>query len=89
MISILVTLILGGLAGWLASILVNRNDQMGIFWNIVVGVIGAVLANLFLAPLFGIEADLSTFSLSSFLMAVLGASVLLFTVNLITRKRVR
>lgn len=89
MISLLVTLILGGIAGWLASIIVNRNEQMGIFWNIIVGIIGAILANFVLAPFIGVQADLSTFSLGSFVMAVLGASLLLVIVNLITRKRVR
>ena len=89
MTSLLVTLILGGIAGWLASIIVNRNEQMGIVWNIIVGIVGAVLANFVLAPLVGVQADLSTFSLSAFIMSVLGASLLLVIVNLITRKRVR
>lgn len=89
MISLLVTLVLGGLAGWLASIIVNRNEQMGIFWNILVGIVGAILANFVLAPFIGIQADLATFSLSSFVMAVLGASLLLVIVNLITRRRIR
>lgn len=89
MITLLVTLVLGGLAGWLASIIVNRNEQIGIFWNIIVGIIGAALANFILAPLVGVEASVSSFSLCSFIMAVLGASLLLVIVNLITRKRVR
>lgn len=88
MISLLVTLLLGGIAGWLASIIVNRNEQMGIVWNVIVGIIGAVIANFVLAPMVGVSADLSTFSLGSFIMAVLGASLLLVIVNLITRKRV-
>lgn len=87
--TLLVVLILGGLAGWLASIIVNRNEQMGIFLNIVVGVIGAALANFVLAPLIGVPADLTSFSLGSFLMSVLGAALLLVIVNLITRRRIR
>lgn len=51
MISLLVTLLLGGIAGWLASIIVNRNEQMGIVWNVIVGIIGAVIANFVLAPM--------------------------------------
>lgn len=86
---LLIVLIIGGLAGWIASIIVNRNEQMGIFWNIVVGILGAALANLILAPLLGVSADLSSFNLSSFLVAILGSSILLALVNLITRKRIR
>lgn len=87
--SLIIAIILGGLAGWIASILVNRNDQMGLIWNIVIGIIGAGLANLVAAPLIGVEASVTEFSLSSFLMSVLGASLLLIVVNLITRKRIR
>lgn len=86
---LLIILVLGGLAGWIASIIVNKNEQMGILWNIVVGILGAWLANVVLAPLIGIPADLSTFSLGSFVMAVLGASLLLVIFNLIAHKRVR
>lgn len=89
MLSLLITLLLGGLAGWIASIIVNRNEQMGVFWNIVVGIVGALVANLLLAPLVGIKANLDSFSLGSFVMAVLGAVLLLVVVNLITRKQIR
>ena len=85
----LITLLLGGFAGFFASLLLNRNEGMGIALNIIVGVVGAFLANLLLAPLFGVEARLDTFSLSGFLMSVLGAVVLLGLVNLVTRKRIR
>ena len=85
----LITLLLGGLAGYLASIILNRNESMGVVLNIVVGVVGAFLANLLLAPLFGVEARLDTFSLSGFLMSVVGAVVLLAIVNLFTRRSVR
>ena len=87
--AILLTLILGGLAGWIASLILNRDGSMGIILNIVVGIVGAFLANLFLAPLFGIAATLTTISLGGFLMSVLGAIVLLAIVNLFTRGRIR
>ncbi len=86
---IILTLILGGLAGWLASIILNRNENQGIFLNIVVGIIGAFLANWLLAPLFGIPAVLNELSLSGFLMSVAGSIVLLAIVNLITRRSLR
>lgn len=86
---ILLTLIFGGLAGWLASIIVNRNESMGIVTNVVVGIIGAFLANWLLAPLFDTTARLDTFSLTGFLMSVLGAVVLLVVINLVTLRRWR
>lgn len=86
---ILLTLVLGGLAGWLASIIVNRNEQQGIIGNVVVGIVGALLANWLLAPLFDTTARLDTFSLSGFVLSVLGAIVLLVVVNLFTVRRWR
>lgn len=86
---IILTLVLGGVAGWLASLITNRDAQQGVVLNIVVGIVGAFLANLLLAPLFGVKAVLGELSLSGFLMSVLGAVVLLVIVNLFTRHSVR
>lgn len=86
---ILITLLLGGLAGWLASLVMNRDANQGVLLNIVVGVVGAFLANLILAPLLGVEAVLDQVTLAGFLMAVLGAVVLLAIVNLFTRRSIR
>jgi uncharacterized membrane protein YeaQ/YmgE (transglycosylase-associated protein family) len=86
---LLLTLLLGGLAGWLASMLMNRDAEQGVLLNIVVGVVGAFLANLVLAPLLGVPAVLDQVTLWGFVMAVLGAVVLLAIVNLFTRKRLR
>lgn len=86
---LILTILLGGLAGWLASIVMHRDADQGVLLNIVVGVLGAFLANIFLAPLLGVEAVLGEVTLWGFLMAVLGAVVLLAIVNLFTRNRVR
>lgn len=86
---LLITILLGGIAGWLASKIMNRDSEQGIILNVVVGIVGALLANLLLAPLFGVEANISEFSLGGFLMAVLGATLLLAIVNLFTRKSLR
>lgn len=86
---ILLTLILGGLAGWIASKLLNRDHEMGIILNIALGIVGALLANWLLAPIFDKSAQLDTVSFSGFLMSVLGATVLLAIINLITTRRVR
>lgn len=76
-------LVFGGVAGWLASMIVGKNSQMGILANIVVGIIGAVIGGLMLPN------DGDKFDLGSFVAAVIGAVVLLVVVNLITGKRNR
>lgn len=77
-------LIIGGLAGWVASMIMKTNGSMGILMNIVVGVVGAVIGN-FLLPVFGVDGT-TGFSIWSFVVALIGALVLLFVVKLFTGK---
>ena len=84
----IIALIVGGIAGWLASLVMNRDASMGIFWNIVVGIVGSVIGNL-IANQFGIVGSVQEFSLTGLLVAVFGAVILLGIVNLIQRGRVR
>ncbi|MBL8656354.1 MAG: GlsB/YeaQ/YmgE family stress response membrane protein [Altererythrobacter sp.] len=85
----IIAIIVGGVAGWLASLVMARDASMGIFLNIVVGIIGAVVGNLLAGPLFGIDTTIQTFNLPGFLVAIVGAIVLLGIVNLVQRGRVR
>jgi len=85
----IIALIVGGVAGWLASMVMNRDASMGIFWNIVVGIIGSLIGNLLSGPLFGINTTVKEFSLTGLLVAVVGAIMLLAIVNLVQRGRVR
>ncbi|WP_298470599.1 GlsB/YeaQ/YmgE family stress response membrane protein [uncultured Erythrobacter sp.] len=85
----IIALIVGGVAGWLASLVMNRDASMGIFWNIVVGCIGSIVGNMIAGPLLGISGSVQEFSLIGLGVAVLGAVVLLGIVNLIQRGRVR
>lgn len=85
----IIAIIVGGVAGWLASLVMARDASMGIFLNIVVGIIGAVIGNLLAGPLFGIDTTIQTFNLPGFLVAIVGAIVLLAIVNLVQRGRVR
>ncbi len=85
----IVALIVGGIAGWLASLVMNRDASMGIFWNIVVGCIGSVIGNALAGPLFGVQGTVQAFSLTGLLIALGGAVVLLAIVNLVQRGRVR
>lgn len=85
----IVALIVGGIAGWLASLVMNRDASMGIFWNIVVGCIGSVVGNAIVGPLLGMSGSVQEFSLQGLVIAVVGAVVLLGIVNLVQRKRIR
>ena len=81
-------LIVGGILGWLASIVMKRNDQMGIIMNIVVGIVGAFLGGLVLAPLFGTGTiNRGDVSIGSLLVSFVGALVLLAIVNFVRGRR--
>ena len=82
---ILGALIIGGLAGWVASMIMKTDGSMGILMNIIVGIVGAILGNLLL-PVFGIDGT-TGFSLWSFVVALLGAMLLLFIVKMFTVRR--
>lgn len=83
-------MIIGGILGWLASIIMHTNAQQGIVLNIIVGIVGALLAGLLLTPLFGIGTiNQSNFSLPAQLISLLGAVILLAIVNLVRRGTVR
>lgn len=79
--SIIAWLVLGTLAGWLASIVTSRNDQMGCITNIAVGVVGAFIGG-FVMSLVGNEG-VTGFNLYSIMVAFVGAVILLFILNLI------
>lgn len=87
---IIIILIVGGVLGWLASLVMRTDAQQGLFLNIVVGIVGALLAGFILTPLIG-GAPITTgaFDIRSLLVSFLGAVVLLAIVNLVRRGRVR
>lgn len=73
-------IILGGIAGWIASMMAKTNESMGIFANIIVGIVGALIGG-FIFGLFG-EGGVSGFNLYSLLVAVIGAFVLLTIIKI-------
>jgi uncharacterized membrane protein YeaQ/YmgE (transglycosylase-associated protein family) len=88
--NIIIWLVVGGVLGWLASLIMRTNAQQGIILNVVVGVVGALLAGWFLSPLFGVSTiNQSNFSLPGLLISLLGAVVLLAIVNFIRRGSAR
>ena len=82
---ILVWIIFGALAGWIASIVMGKNKKMGAIANIVVGIIGAFLGG-YIMELAGVEVE-AGFNFTSLLVAILGAVVLLFILGLFSRRR--
>lgn len=90
MINFLVWLILGGVVGWLASIVMRTDARQGLFLNVVVGVIGAYIGGLVISPMVGSATiNQSDFSLSGLLVSFLGAVILLGIVNMFRRGALR
>jgi len=79
-------LIVGGVVGWLASLIMRTDAQQGIILNIVVGIVGAFIASLFVNH--G-TINNSPLTVTSFLVSLVGAIVLLAIVNLVRRGAVR
>jgi uncharacterized membrane protein YeaQ/YmgE (transglycosylase-associated protein family) len=81
------TIVIGGLAGWAGSKIMNTDASMGVFLNVIVGVIGAVVANLLL-PIIGLSGTSDGSGLvTKFVVALIGALVVLFVVKLLFNKR--
>ncbi len=80
---IILWIIFGGIVGWVASLIMNTDAQQGVILNIVVGIIGASLGGLIMG---GIGANgVGGFTFYSFLVALLGAVVLIFLVKMIRK----
>jgi uncharacterized membrane protein YeaQ/YmgE (transglycosylase-associated protein family) len=86
---ILVWLIVGGVVGWLASIIMRTDAQQGVLLNVVVGIVGALLAGFIVSPMLGVGTINEGISLATFLVSLVGAIILLAIVNLFRRGRVR
>ena len=86
---ILVWLIVGGVVGWLASIVMRTDAQQGILLNVVVGIVGALLAGFVVSPLLGIGTINQGITIATFLVSLVGAIILLAIVNLFRRGRAR
>lgn len=88
--NVIILLVVGGLIGWVASMIMRTDAQQGVFLNVVVGIAGALLAGLIITPLIG-GASITdgALNITSILISLLGAVVLLAVVNLVRRGRVR
>ena len=83
----IIWLVVGGVIGWLASIVMKTDGQQGLFLNVVVGIIGAMLGGWVISPLVGVGTiNQDNFSLPALLVSFFGAVILLAIVNLIRRR---
>lgn len=86
---IIIWLIVGGVVGWLASMIMKTDAQQGILLNVVVGIVGAFIGGWLIGPLVGAGSINDGFSIMSFVVSLVGAVILLAIVNLFRRGRVR
>ena len=83
--NILLWIVFGALAGWIASIVMRTNNEQGAIGNIVVGIVGAFIGGMVSRALGG--PDVSGFNLTSLIVAVVGAIILLFVVRMFSGSR--
>jgi uncharacterized membrane protein YeaQ/YmgE (transglycosylase-associated protein family) len=82
-VGLIIWLVIGGIIGWLASLIMKTDGQQGIVLNVVVGIIGALIGGWLIAPLIGGTG------IMGYISALIGAIILLAIVNLFRRGRVR
>jgi uncharacterized membrane protein YeaQ/YmgE (transglycosylase-associated protein family) len=88
--NLIIWLVIGGLIGWVASMIMKTDGQQGIILNVVVGIVGAMVGGWFLSPLLGAGTiNSNDFSIAGLAVSLLGAVILLAIVNLVRRKAVR
>ena len=86
----LIWLIVGGVIGWIASLVMKTDHQQGIVLNIVVGIVGAVLGGWFISPLVGVPTiNQDAFNMASLAVSLLGAILLLAIVSIFRRGTAR
>jgi uncharacterized membrane protein YeaQ/YmgE (transglycosylase-associated protein family) len=86
----IVWIIVGGVIGWIASLIMRTDAQQGLFLNIVVGIVGALIAGWVVSPLVGVGTiNQNALSIGAMAVSLVGAVVLLANVNLLRRGKVR
>ena len=86
----IIWLVVGGLIGWVASMIMKTDAQQGVILNVVVGIVGSMLGGWFIAPLLGTgTVNTTDFSVMGLLSSLIGAVILLAIVNLFRRGSVR
>lgn len=88
--NLIILLVVGGLIGWVASKIMHTDAQQGLILNVVVGIVGALLAGFIITPLIGGASIMDGgLNITTILISLLGACVLLAIVNMVRRGSVR
>ena len=87
--SVIIWLVIGGIVGWLASLIMRTDGQQGLILNVVVGIVGALLAGWLISPLVGVGTINQGISIASIVVSLIGAIILLAITNLFRRGRAR
>ena len=88
--NLIILLVVGGIIGWVASMIMRTDGQQGIILNVVVGIVGALLAGFIVTPLIGGASIMDgAINIQTILISLVGAIILLAVVNLIRRGSVR
>jgi uncharacterized membrane protein YeaQ/YmgE (transglycosylase-associated protein family) len=86
----IIWLVVGGIIGWIASMIMKTDAQQGMFLNVVVGIVGAMLGGWLISPLLGAgTVNQGDFSIAGLVVSLIGAIILLAVVNLFRRGKVR
>ncbi|MGJ7582864.1 GlsB/YeaQ/YmgE family stress response membrane protein [Variovorax sp. RHLX14] len=85
----IIWLIIGGVIGWIASMIMRTDAQQGMILNVIVGIVGSFLGGFLVSPLLGAGTiNQNDFSIMGLLASLIGAIILLAIVNLVRRGRV-
>ena len=88
--NLIIWLVIGGLLGWVASLIMRTDAQQGVLLNVIVGIVGALLGGWFISPMVGVPTiNQGVFSLGALLVSLIGAVILLAIVNLVRRGTAR
>jgi uncharacterized membrane protein YeaQ/YmgE (transglycosylase-associated protein family) len=88
--NLIIWLVVGGVIGWIASLIMKTDAQQGVALNVVVGIVGALIGGWVLSPMVGASTlNQGDFSLPGLFVSLVGAIILLFIVNLIRRRAPR
>ena len=86
----IIWLVVGGVIGWIASLIMKTDAQQGLVLNVVVGIVGALIGGWLLSPMVGAGTlNQGDFSLPGLFVSLVGAVILLFIVNLVRRRAPR
>lgn len=85
--NIILWIIFGALAGWIASMIMGNNAKQGWLGNIIVGVVGAFVGGWVLSLILPGDVDITGFNITSLIVAIVGAVIVLFIYNMITKPK--